>query len=76
MKTSKIKLAEEMLKNSMSFKLNQINYELQKETLVIWSANTNKGTLHNLELVIMFKELFSCYASYNEDKKRVELNVF
>lgn len=77
MKNSEFKrIAKALISNSSEYSCNNVEYEISSERLTIWS--THSRNLHSLSLVTMFDSspLFNCYAKWNENEERVELNVF
>jgi len=75
METSNLELAIEMLKKSVDFRCQQIDFIIKDKYLIIWSINAT-GTFHNVNLCMLFNQLFSSFIAYNSDEKRVELTVY
>lgn len=73
-------LAQKMIKGSRSFKLGQIAFEVKGKnndlSINIWTTHNTTHAFHATELIPALEHYFSCYVSYNTEKKRCELNVF
>ena len=75
MKTFNKKLAELILKNTTTFSLNQVGYSVEKDRLIIWSAN-GTGAFHSTELITLFAHPFGSFIQYNKTEERCELVIF
>lgn len=70
------KLVIQFLKATVGFKLKQFTIIEQKDRLIIYSNNSNNGTFHETDLGSSINHISSSYMAYNEDKQRVEWNIF
>jgi len=78
MKTKSLKLAEQMLKATTSYKLNQIDYliDLVSNHINVWSTvKGNDNCFHSTEIISMFHKVgYSTYIQYKNG--RCELTIF
>jgi hypothetical protein len=77
MKTKKqIKLITDAIKNTTTFEVGNIEFEVQEWRVSVWSTNNYNGSFHSIEIGAMAQSMgFSAYVTYNEDEKRCELSI-
>ncbi len=80
MTKEKKELARKMIEGSRSFGLGQVAFEVKGENddfrINVWTPNNTTDAFHATELIPALEHYFSCYVSYNAEKKRCELSVF
>lgn len=73
-------LAQKMIMGSRSFKLGQVASEVKGKnndlSINIWTTHNTTNAFHATELIPVLEHYFSCFISYNAEKKRCELSVF
>lgn len=79
MKTKNFKLAEQMLRKTITFEINQVDYliDLSLNHIIVWSIVGRSGTFHSTEIIALFNLTgFSTYIQYNAIERRCELVIF
>lgn len=76
----KKELARRMIEGSRSFELGQVAFEVKGESedfhINVWTPNNKTDAFHATELIPTLQHYFSCYVSYNAEKRRCELSIF
>lgn len=80
MKEKDLPFVKSLIENITEFELSQIEYKTYTNSngdvdVTVWSPNAHGGNFYATGIIPSLQKFFGCYVAYNQETRRVELNI-